>query len=225
MRRLLLLILWSTMLFATDLESVIQNLNTRMAAVQDLQVEIFVRSRMPNMTVPDRTGTLYFKRPDKVYIDGSGFMMIPKEALLLDFSVLMQDSLVTMTLVEPDSLKAKNEVLVKVERIENNRLFLMNVIVDMNKWVISRISLDEGKQFKGDISFRHTEVLDGTWLPSEVKMTVEGGDKANHTVKNPRVRRVQKPDSDGDGYILLKFSDYKVNRGIDDSKFPEEEQE
>lgn len=225
MKQCLILIFLITSLNGADVGSIVRSLNERMASVQDLQVNLFVRSRMPNMTVPDRTGILYFKRPDKVYIDGTGFMMIPKEALLMDFSVLMQDSLVTLTLEEPDSLAGSHRVLINVERWENNRLFLMNVVIDTLKWTISQIGMNEGSQFKGNIAFKHTEVLDGVWLPSEVKMTIESEGKTGKTVKNPRVRRIQKPGNDEEGYFLLKFTGYHVNNGIDDSRFPAEESE
>ena len=221
--KVIIFLLIPFILIASEIPGAVEKLNQRMEAVQDAEVEIFVRSRLPEMLIPDRNGTLLFKRPDKIHLEGDGFMMIPQEALLFDFSRLQEDSAVTFLQLNPDSLIGKALLAIRVQRVDSysNRHSNIDVLIDTLKWAVHELSIDEGERFKGKIFFQHTEVLPGVWLPREVKMVLAGNAAKPKAVKNPRIQRVPRSNAAESNYLLMKFTNYKVNKGISDGRFPE----
>jgi hypothetical protein len=226
-RKYFFLFLLPFLVFAAEIPQTVEKVNERMKIIQDAEVELFVRSRLPEMVIPDRTGTLLFKRPDKIHLEGDGFMMIPQEALLFDFSRLQEDSTVSFLPLSPDSLKGSRFKAVRIQKVDpyTNRHSNIDVLIDTMKWAIHEVSVDEGERFKGKIHFQHTEVLPSVWLPKEVKMILAGNAAKPRKVKNPRIQRIPRADTAEDNYLLMKFSKYKINKGIADERFPEMEEE
>ena len=182
-------------------------------------MEVSVKSRLPGLTLPDRSGTLWFKRPDKLHLDGEGFMMIPREALMMDFSA-MKDSLTEIALLNPDSLKNTSQVMIEFRRIEDNRIIFSYALIDTINWTVKSIRIDEGSRFRSTINFQYIQI-EGVYVPSFVRAEIESS-QLHHRVVNPRTRKRQQEKDDKSGYIELTFANYQINKGIDDSIFLEE---
>ncbi|MCK5520803.1 MAG: hypothetical protein KAI81_06800 [Candidatus Marinimicrobia bacterium] len=216
MRLLFALILSLSILSANDADYYFNKMQERAKLIQDLKMEVGIKSRLPGLTVPDRSGTLWFKRPDKLHLDGKGFMMIPREALMMDFSA-MKDSLTEMRLLSPDSLKNKPEIMIEFQRIEDNRIFFTHALIDTTNWTIKSIDINEGSHFRSTIYFYYIQVNE-IFVPSFVRANIESS-QLHHRVVNPRTKRRLKKDGNQSGFIELTFSKYQINKGIDDSIF------
>ena len=219
MKRFLIFILFSSFLFAQDSNYYLEKLNDQVSGIEDMEADIWVRSRMPGLTVPDRSGRLFFKRPDKVHIEGSGFMMIPKEALMLDMSAFVEDSTTSIEIINPGSGEKGKDIQAVVTKIIENRILKSDVYIDTTRWVIHSMKVDEGSNFQATIEFSYKRINDKVRLPNEVTMTIISERSMNRRVKHPRSRRKPADNADNKGYITLKFSNHKINSGLSDNLF------
>ena len=214
-----LLFILMNLCFAQDAEYYIDKLNSEMAKVEDLQVNMWIRSRLPGMTVPDRNTKLYFKRPEKIHIADNKSLFIPKEALLLDLSYLV-DSTCSVKLLKKTFESEKPFVSLEILKSYENRKIKFVTIIDTVKWAIHQIGIDDSPQMNAKIDFVQTEIDSLVWLPKEIKVMMESKELEKHNVKNPRKRHAKKEKSNF-GYAYIKFSKYKINTNLSDDIFNE----
>jgi len=216
---LLLLFILTNLCLAQDAEYYIDKLNSEMAKVSDLQVNMWVRSRLPGMTVPDRNTKLYFKRPEKIHIADKKSLFIPKEALLLDLSYLV-DSTCSVRLLKKKFKSEKPFVSIEILKPYEDRKIKFITIIDTVKWAFHQIGIDDSPQMNAKVEFVQMKVDDLVWLPKEIKVMMESKEFEKQNVRNPRRRHAKKNNSNF-GYAYIKFSKYKINNNLSDDIFDE----
>ncbi|MEA1986286.1 MAG: hypothetical protein U9N76_02200 [Candidatus Marinimicrobia bacterium] len=214
---ILILLVFTTLGFAQDAEYYINRLNSEMAKVNDLKVKMRIRSRLPGMTVPDRNTKLFFKRPDKIHIADKKSLFIPREALLLDLSYLV-DSTCTTKLMKTNFKNTDPFIAIEILKPYEDRKVKFVAIIDTVKWAFHQIGIDDMPQMNAKVDFVQMKVNDTVWLPKDIKVMMESKELEKKNVKNPRRRHSQKNKSNY-GYAYIKFSEYEINIGLDDSVF------
>ncbi len=204
-------------LHADDMAHYLKKLQAHADLIQDIQVDISVRSRMPGLTIPDRSASYYFKRPGKMRLMGEDFTMVPKEALMMDFSSLA-DSLTTVSRMRPDSLAGSSRILLLFSRTVDNRITTTRACIDTLDWTVETLDIDEGKSFRSHVTFHYTDV-NGISVPDRIRADVESS-RMQRRVRNPRSGSFHAGGSDSEsGYIEIKFNHYRINQGLDDKLF------
>ncbi|MEA3499762.1 MAG: hypothetical protein U9R41_01895 [Candidatus Marinimicrobia bacterium] len=216
---ILLLFILINSSFAQNAEYYINKLNSEMAKVSDLQVNMWVRSRLPGMTVPDRNTKFYFKRPDKIHIADKKSLFIPREALLLDLSILV-DSTCAVKLMDKNFKSDKPFVSLEILKPYEDRKIKFITIIDTMKWAFHQIGIDDSPKMSAKVDFIQMEIDSLVWLPKEIKVMMESKEFEKQNVQNPRRRHAKKEKSDF-GYAYIKFSKYKINNGLSDDIFDE----
>lgn len=216
---LLLLFILIKLSFTQDAEYYINRLNTEMAKVSDLQVNMWVRSRLPGMTVPDRNTKFYFKRPEKIHIKDKKSLFIPREALLLDLSILV-DSTCTVKLMEKNFESDRPFVSLKILKPYEDRKIKFITIIDTAKWAFHQIGIDDSPKMSAKVDFVQMEIDSLVWLPKEIKVMMESKEFEKQNVQNPRRRHAKKEKSNF-GYAFIKFSKYEINNKLSDDVFNE----
>ena len=224
---------------ATVLDSLEQNYNR----IEDYYVRIEISIKTPMLRMPRKRVEFWFKQPNLTKVETKGFAAIPKSGIvsspldlfdnLNNISVIgaeyYNDKQVWILRGElnPDSLTFKN-----VGDMGSTPNLEMRLLVDRSNWTLikSETWMDTSKVV--EIESEYESIADDIYLPKETVISFDysGGMPsgmedtfgAKHQFGSMRDDSQKKEMS---GSITLKFSKYKVNQGIDDAFFEEDNSE
>ena len=190
------------------------------AGIQDYTATIKVTVNMPGVQVPERTATLYFKRPDKVHVDSKSLIMVPRKALFMGDlgSELSRHARVVLA---GQSRRAGVpifflKVLRPVNEGTNDR---MSVWVRGDRFTIERLEVYAGGQRRLSVQWEHQLIAGRYWLMKRLVAQVPGGRARSRRPVDPDDQ--PRPATSGPGTITVEFSNLRVNTGLPDSLFVE----
>ena len=239
-------ILMTGLLFAgtPTVEAIQDSLITRFNRIEDYSVKIKISVKMTGLRMPRKKIKLYYKAPDKVKVKSKGFAIIPKTGLggspdqflrILDFVHLSgneelngRNHWVLTGSVNPDSM----DIHINKDDFPKIR---MNLWVDANSWVISKVETMIDSQSVFRLISEYVEVND-VFLPSKTTLSLGFKGMERWPMRNPfggptedrkdfnKVAKEAGIDPDKKefaGIVIMEFSKYKVNQGLEDSIFDE----
>ncbi|MBI2843939.1 MAG: hypothetical protein HYX78_11115 [Armatimonadetes bacterium] len=188
------------------------------AAIRDSRVDVEVTIDSPQVRMPKSTGAVCFKRPDKVkVIAKDGLMVMPKDVFPGDPVAAIKRQFDTAydgtTTVDGVAVYVLNLVPRSTEVNSKMKLF-----VEKRRGLIvgSEASVGGGT-FKSRWTYAR---IDGKyWLPSKIKVEMDGA--LSQPAFDPDQMKMKPPKS-GKGTAVVKFSNYRINKGIPDSVFEDE---
>jgi len=200
--------------------AILEHVSAQYAAVQDYAVTLSVTTNIERMSVPPMHATMYFKKPDKVHFEAKGFAVLPREGLAFNPATLAERFLVDA--VSPDTLSGKRVLRLAMRpRSDQARTRRVILYVDPQRWTPEKFTTAgiDGRTMSA--SFTHARV-GGLWLPSNLYVEFSA---AADTAAVPQWEQ-SVPGSSGrmtfrGGTIDVKYSDYRVNTGLDDALFEE----
>lgn len=207
---------------ADDLiNSVIINFNR----VKDYTVDVEIKVDVDFLKVPDAKAKIYFKQPDKIKLKSEGFALLPKEGL--DFSPAALVKKDYTTIYEQDvKLNGKSTSVVKIIPVgETSNIILSTLWIDPIDNIIRKIESTTKTNGTFSIEFYYDESLE---YPLPEKMVFSFNvDKLNlpKTLSAdglPQSKKRKIPDGPTKGYVIVKYSNYEINKGIPDSFFSDE---
>lgn len=201
---ILLLLLISA--HAMDPNYYIRRANLNYLQVDDMVVDMWIRSRLPEATVPDRETELHFIRPDSLFTKDGEPLMLPREVFLMDLERLVKDarSLRMINLDEADNHSVFIEVIKPIEG--KDVIFL--TMIDTLSWLMTQMKMIDKPEMVADINFEHEEVFPGIFLPTGIRVMIETKLSEKKKVPNPRGGI---PITSSFGYIDMRFSNYRIN--------------
>ena len=251
-KRFIIILIALSVLFAQDKEKsaisifptadvVLNNLERNYNRIEDYYVRIDVSIKTPVLRMPKKRIDFWFKQPNLTKIETKGFAAIPKSGMISS-PIDLFDNLSNISVigaeyyegkqvwiiygeVNPDSLMFKN-----MSRNDTSPNLTMRLLIDRSNWTLikSETWIDTLKVV--DIQSEYTDVQKGIFLPKETVINFEYSGGLPTGMEDTFGARHQfggiKNNSQGkdlSGIITLKFSDYKVNRGIENTFFEEEE--
>ncbi len=192
--------------FAADPHYYIRRANRNFQQVDDMTVDLKIRSRMPEATVPDRETTLHFVRPDSFYTEDNTPLMFPEEIFMMDLERLVKDA-TSLRLI--DYQEAENHsVFIEVKKPVEGREVIFLAMIDTADWVLSQMKMIDKPEMVADINFTQEEVFPGIMLPSAIRVMIESKATEKKKVPNPRGGI---PVTSSFGYIDLRFNNYRIN--------------
>jgi outer membrane lipoprotein-sorting protein len=200
--------------------AVLERVGVQYEGVRDYVVTLHVTTNIERMSVPPMDATMYFKRPDRVHFDAKGFAILPREGLTFNPAMLAERFVVEGAV--PDTLAGRRALRLTMRpRSDQARTRRVNLYVDTVRWTPLKFTTTgiDGRAMAA--TFTHTRV-DGFWLPSHLFVEFSA---AADTSAVPQWE--QRPTGSGGrtpfrgGTIEVKYSDYRVNTGLDDSVFEE----
>ncbi len=200
------------------INSVISNFNR----VQDYEVDIEIKVDVDFLKVPDSKAKIFFKQPDKIKLKSEGFAMLPKEGLDFSPSALAKKNY-TAIYEQDVILNGKKVSVVKVIPVgEQSNVILSTLWIDTAEKVIRKVESTTKTNGTFTIELSYNDSFN---YPLPEKMIFSFNiDKLNlpkalSSDGNPPSRKKRLPDAPTKGKVIVKYSDYKVNRGILDSVF------
>ena len=217
---------------------IIEKTESKYRLVNDYEVRMMISMKIPAFRMPKKRYTVFFKQPDKIEIKSKGFGLLPRTGMFTSPSENF-DNLTDVVINKNPVDLVENNIMLSGNLIVDSLAIKMpndyakvtfrptvDVTIDTSQWVITGVvtKIDTIKimQINNEYDF-----VDGEYfLP--VKSTVE------YFVKDARISKwlkkdigsfignQQKIDLKDDmvkGKITVLYTNYRVNRGIDDSIF------
>jgi outer membrane lipoprotein-sorting protein len=200
--------------------AILDRVASQVRDVRDYAVTLDVTTNIERMSVPPMKATMYFKKPDRVHFEAKGFAVLPREGLTLNPALLSERFVVES--VSPDTLSGKDVLRLAMRpRSDQARTRRMYLFVDPQRWTPEKFTTSgiDGRAMSA--TFTHARVGE-FWLPST--LLVQFSD-APDTAAVPQWEQ-NIPGAGGrmsfrGGTIEVKYSDYRVNAGLDDAIFEE----
>lgn len=223
MRKVILFVLFITQLnFAQskNADKILEKVKSNFDLIQDYIVEVKGKVNFPDAVIPEIQAKIYFKKPDKFKIDSESFLILPKQAIRFGPDVLFKKdfSSILSGETEIDNLK---HYIVKVIPNNPEDEEVVTLWINSSNYTIRKMSGVSSKAGRVEAEFFYSLIDGKYWLPEKIQVNFE--------IKNLRLMRQRKLDKDlkilddspKSGSIILTYSNYIVNNGIDDKIFSE----
>ena len=180
-------------------DSVLSNMRQQFDIVNDYRVELQVTLHTPRLRMPRKRMTLYFKRPDKVRLESTGFAMLPRRGLVLSpdslFKELQDLAFASDTLIDgrpcvvlvgyQSPAKQADTPVSASDRPGHST----TVSIDRELWLIREITSKQDGQEVFRLSIRYAEVAPGMHLPEETTLRFNLDERHLRTPGMRRSRR------------------------------------
>lgn len=174
--------------------------------VDDYTARVAVEVEAPNIKIPRRYVTVYYKHPDKVHVKSEGIAVIPRDALLLGNLALHLKDYTTASVVGQGEISGRPVHSIKLAPLDpapgSGRVLLW---IDDEHSLLLRSEIWRGGKCQLSVRFHYTNVS-GYWMPQYIFADVAEGALG---------------DRKGAAHIQLQFMNYRINTGLSDSIFRE----
>lgn len=234
-------------------ESVLDSLIKNYDRIEDYNVQIEVSIKTPILRMPRKKVEFWYKKPNLTKAEAKGFAAIPKSGLISS-PIDLFDNLSDINVVGAEYYKDNQVWILRGELHSDSLTFKdmgdidsqfklsMRMYVDRERWILlkSETWMDTTKILEIESDYR--DVKDGIYLPKETSIKFEYSKDltselnksfhSNNQIVNMKKDMVLESDvaeeidkREFSGSITLKFSKYKVNQGLEESFFIEENSE
>ena len=230
------------------IEQIRNNIISQFNRINDYQVDIKISVKMTGFRMPKKKIHIYYKKPNKIKVETRGFAILPNigadgnPSKFLDMLKHVTEIKRTirdnkpfyriMGKVNRDSLKIP--VSVKKDEIPD---ITMDVFVDAKEWVVTEVDVYLDSESVFTLKTDYMEVSD-VRVPEQSVFKIGVKGISRWTTQNPfdfggpgsdrqDFEKIAKdagfePEKDEFvGEMIMTFSKYKVNQGIDDALFIE----
>ena len=221
-----------------EVQRLIDSLRAQFQQIEDYEVRITVSLKMPRLRMPRKRMTLSFKQPDRLHLKSVGFAMLPRRGIMPSPDSLF--SRLAAPVIMPSAGESRCQCLivrgVTVMEEGNNRV--TEVVIDTVRWVILGMSTWADAITLFDMQSEYVEVEPGIFMPRKTSIKFELTEdfltrgsrrrSGNATVSaDADLSAIMNGDPEKaprSGEAVIEFSRYRVNMGIEDSLFEEQEQ-
>ena len=205
---------------------IIEKIQTRLEQIDDYRVTARVNVDIPNLRMPDKKLTIFYKSPDKLSVKTAGFAIVPKIGFLPSVKDLIAedvDVIIKNILREDGATLYVLGITPKELPVETTA----SIWVSVQRWTVEKVLFRVENAGESVINFYYLQV-NSFWLPEStvVYLNMERGipHMNRPTIENP-VGTIdhhnQKRSGPVRGKVLITFEDYQINQGLDDSLFEE----
>lgn len=200
------------------LKGVIKNFDR----VQDYVVDVNIKVDVQSIKVPETKAKIYFKQPDKVHLESEGFAMLPKDGMQFSPSALLKNDYTAIYEKDVDLSGIKTSIVKIIPSGDRSEVILSTLWIDQSKKIIRKVESTTKSNGTFTIDFTYDDITKFP-LPSQIvfffnldKMNLPSANKDSESDKNKKKRGL---DSTTKGKVVVKYSNYVVNKGVEDSIF------
>lgn len=218
---LALLVLYTSNLQSQDAQKIISDLKKQLSAVKDFQANINVKIDISFLNAPEQNGKIYYKAPNKTKIDIPGFAMLPKQGSGNFINDIIFEKNATAVYVGKEMLNNVQVTAIKIIPTDaNNDLALANLWVDESKNVVLKVETITKKNGTFMIFVDYTNIESKIWMPSKVLVSLNIPEfSLPKTMSGANTSKEKKRKGNTEGKVTFTYSNYIVNKGIDDKVF------
>jgi outer membrane lipoprotein-sorting protein len=209
-----------------DPEVILNKVKDEFSKIEDYEVDVKINIDINFLKVPESKAKIYFKQPDKVKLKSEGFALLPREGLNFCPAKLLNNDY-TAIYSKLDSIDGRYVDVIKVIPTgDSSDVVLTSLWVDSTEHVLRKI--ESTTKRSGTFTIRlDYEDISNLHLPSEVAFSFNVSDMQlpKSLTGDFDAQPVPKKE-DGKqmkGTVTVTYSNYKVNQGLPDSIFEDEE--
>lgn len=187
--------------------------------VNDYTVNARLTVESPSVHVPEMPVKIYYKKPDKLHVESEdGFAMLPRQGVVLGNPIRDFMSGADISLAGSEKVLGHDCYVVRGSYTRDGRAVQSAVWVDKKQFLVRQIHANPewGPSIK--IKLWYTRVALRYWMPSTSVAQVSLPPLPDESSEQS-AGRTQKGQPT---MITLKFSDYRVNKGLNDKIFKQE---
>lgn len=201
-------------------DELLNALKRKYKVIKDYSVDATIVVDVWFLNMPEKKARIYYKYPDKVHVETKGFALLPKKTAGFDPGSFIGDK---YTAVFIKSEKWGNSIIHVIKTIPNdanNDVILSTFWIDEKKLLIRKMEINtkSGGAFQVNLDYAN--------LPYDLpqKLLVEFDVKGMNLPKTmtgelPKKERVKTGKEEKKGRVTITYSNYQVNKGIDDKFF------
>ena len=217
----MLLLVLSSSLFAQEQDAwtLLRAVQKSYDRIQDYSATIKAEMNIPGMRAPSMEATLYYKKPDKVHVESKGFAMLPRSVVMFQPSMFTPEAFdaVVQGRQTIDGVQcSKVKLLARSDTIALQRAMLY---IDPVKRRVLRMESDPAEAAEAVVHFTYTTV-DGIDLPATVRLEMDAPMNMRRSGAKPKAQN-ENGAAAQKSTVVLRYSNYRVNKGISDSVFRE----
>ena len=206
----------------TDPNEIIKKVKEKIDAVVDYEVEAVIKIDVNFLRVPETHATIFFKKPDKIKMESTGFALMPKQGLNFSPATLLQHDY-TAILAKEDQINGNDVYLIKILPLsDSTEVILSNLWVDKNKFIVYKIETTTKNSGTVGIDLSYADNID-YGLPSKIvisfrveQMNLPPGMDGEFEKNDENKKRGPMT-----GTVTVTYKNYKINQGLKDEFFDE----
>jgi outer membrane lipoprotein-sorting protein len=205
-----------------DADAVLGSLKKKYSAIKDYTVDATILVDVWFLNMPIKKAKIYYKYPDKVHIATTGFALLPKRAASFDPTAFIGNNFTAVYMKSEKLGSTVVDVIKTIPEDANSEVILSTFWIDVKKMQIRKLEINSksGGNFLVEMDYNN--------LPFDLpqKLNVAFDVKEMNMPKTmsgemPKKDKSAKKKGDGKGKVTITYSNYRVNKGIDDKIFKE----
>ena len=220
MKKLVILFFLAAVVYAQnpDPNKILKEVNSKFTKVKDYTVDVTIKLDVSFVKMADSKAKVYFKQPDKVHVESSGFSLIPTQAVNFNPAKYLTDDFVAVYLKQDIIEGSKVDVLNLLPKSDTAKVKFVKLWIDKEAKVIRKFetTADKGGSILSELSYGN-EIKFA--LPSQIKVSMDFGNARIPGMNNRNRKEDAKVKKENKGSATVIYSNYSINKGIDDKIF------
>lgn len=226
MKKITLILLMTISIFGqtNDPYKILEKVKDKFNGINDYSADVSIKLDVSFIQMPDRKAKVYFKKPDKFRIKSDGFAMLPKQGMNFSPVIFLSDDFDALN-VKTDTLDGTNVEIIKIiPRSDSSQIILSTLWIDTKNNVIKKVEASTSDAGNFEIQFYYSKELK-FGLPDEMRFSfnMKNLRLPNMSPKNHDDKKQMFEGKSAEGKVIIKYSGYEVNKGIDDKIFEQDE--
>ncbi len=205
---------------AQNADEILKKAIAKTEPVNDYVVDLNIKINVDFIEIPRRKVKLYFKQPDKFHYESKGFALIPKQAQSFAGNDFRGN--VSAIYVKEEWFENRKTHIIKVVPMDENAPFVLATLwIDAQNFKIHKMETVTKNDGSYKIRFQYAnhpfDLPDAMEIEFELnKLDLPMGMDGNFSLD---FSKKGEPGKKTIGNVQIKYSNYIVNQGIDDSIF------
>lgn len=183
--------------------------------INDYTVDAQLSIDSPSIQIPKTDVKIFFKKPNKVHVESKdGLAILPKHGLVTGNPVKEFAAADELAITGSARVDGRDCYVIRANFTKGERPVESMVWIDKKDWLVMRISANPGYGPSVDVTLKYLKTEGKYWLPvyTKAKLSIP---------PMMRMRGRMNPGAPQPSTAIIRFSDYRVNKGISDSVFIE----
>ena len=228
-KKIFILVLFVSVVTAqqNDPYRILDSVKSKFMRIQDYEVDVTITVDVNFLKVPETHAKIYFKQPDKVRFMSEGFALLPKEGLNFSPTKLLNQDY-TAIYTGQDTLDNNNVAILKVIPSDpESEIILTSLWIDEIDYNVRKIETTTKTTGTLQIRLKYNNKTEFS-LPSKVIFSFNIADIKIPTSISGEFDKEEesaqkKKNKPMVGTVTIDYENYKINKGIPDSIFEEQE--
>lgn len=207
----------------TDSKQILRDVNLTFQKVKDYTADVKIKTDIPFINILPVNAKVFFKQPDKFHIQSKGIAILPKQGPENMMAQLRDTLAFTSVFLMNDNLNGVPVAVVNILPVSDTSDIVVGKFwIDTQRKVVMRSQITS--KTNGTVNAEYVYGSNAAYaLPDVVTFTIDTKKfkmpKAVAADLNNYAKEKTEKQKESKGKIVLTFSGYVINKGIDDAVF------